>query len=221
MATAMRRSPARPDEAKRAHSPVLEGIRSPAAARRLTRELRPDVLNALASQLECPSARVRYGSLLIWADDVGGLHSARCEPYTMPHRDDPARPLTIRISVNHMHVPDLEDIARRAGILTPGGSPRQASRSARPRFDLSCLAHEAVDCAAWLGKFLRAYQQDDPSLIPSPPVPTYFWNGLTLDCNYAWSLRGWELIERYHDPGLVPEAPRLASLHEVERTARR
>ncbi|MBN2191235.1 MAG: hypothetical protein JW751_00315, partial [Polyangiaceae bacterium] len=115
--------------------------------------------------------------------------------------------LTIRISVNHMHVPHLEDIARRAGIVTPGGSPRQASRSARPRFELSCLPREAVDSAAWLGKFLRAYQQDDPSLIPSPPVPTYFWNGLTLDCNYAWSLPGWELIERYHDPAHVPEAP--------------
>lgn len=203
----------------RAHSPDLEGIRSPVAARRLVRELRPDVLDALASQLEWPSARGRRSSLLIWADDAGGTQSARCEPYTMPHRDDPARPLTIRISVNHLHVPHLEDIARRAGILTPGRSARLASARARPRFELSCLPREAVDYAAWLEKFLRAYEQDDPSLIPSPPVPTYFWNGLTLDCDYAWSLPGWELIERYHDPAHVPEAPRLASLHEVERMA--
>ena len=31
---------------------------------------------------------------------------------------------------------------------------------------------------------------------------------------------GWELIERYHSPGSqVPEAPRLATLHEIERMA--
>lgn len=223
MATAMKRAVERSSEAVGALSMDERAIRCPSAARRLVRALRPSVLDALASRLEWRSARVERSSLLVWADNAGALHSARCEPYTLPHRDDPARPLTIRISVNHLHVPHLEDVARRAGMPDTGASPCELStalRRKRPRFELSCLPHEAVDYAAWLGKFLRAHQQDDPYLIPSPPVPTYFWNGLTLDCNYAWSQLGWELIERYHYPhAAVPEPPPLAALIKVERNA--
>jgi hypothetical protein len=151
-----------------------------------------------------------------WCDSHGNLNSARCEAYTLPRREEPALPFTVRLSINHGYVSTLEEVARKAGIVErEGQAPRPALR---PRFELSCLPHEAVGYAAWLGEFLLAFEKNDPEAIPAPPYPTYFWNELDFDCRYAWSHSGWEAMETYHNQrGQVPEAPALATLHQPER----
>jgi hypothetical protein len=160
--------------------------------------IRHEVLEELAVALR---RRIGYSTrppFITWATRHGYIEAAQCEPFTLPGRDDPSRPLTVRVYINTPHIDSQRaaTVSRKAGLI-PSSSPYGFEPSRLWSLEFSMLPHEALDFVPYLAGLVLAHEEGDAARVPEPPLPTRLWQPTPLQLNYGWSEAGWAVIKDF------------------------
>lgn len=198
---------------------------------RLMAKLRPAFLDLLALELMRCTARPNEPTFLCWRSKNRRLESARCDPYFALSEVDPSPPLIVRVVVNKGAVEDVAELARQRGILV---EEQDLWRQPRWTFDLAVLPDELLLYAPFVASLVRAHEQQDPSLVVEPPVPTTSFlteaEVALPDEESAWSDAAWAVAAEYaamtdvelrRRLGGVPATSRSTPLNEQRRSAER
>lgn len=166
---------------------------SPRQARRRANAIREEFLRELAAALDRDVLFVERPRLIAWRSAQGRVEHARLEPYYLPDRRDPARPLILRASINYGGPADWKPILKRVGWEDRVRADRWW------KMELSMLPGEVLDYVPWLASVVGAHEHNDAARVIEPPHPTRFWQVEHLDRDYAWSEAAWDRAELYDE----------------------
>ena len=180
--------------------------REPSAteSRRLIKSVSQEFLLALRL-LRIDTPECGYGfidkkkTVTYWPGRGGCLEYAHVLPLITPARNDPARPLIIRVYINFFTFYGYEKIITDPNWQRITQGIRYEEQVRRWSMELSLLHNQVVDFAPWINSLIRAHNMDDESLVIEPPYPIRLWSKRIMDCRYAWSVSGWVRNREYDE----------------------
>ncbi|MFB3883540.1 MAG: hypothetical protein ACE149_19920 [Armatimonadota bacterium] len=148
-----------------------------------------------------------------WLDPDGLFNQAQMVTLSAPCVESLKAPLILRVSINHLRFFYAATVRKRADW--PAVSSWQ-EKPATWSYELSLLADQLMDFVPWVAQLVLAKTCQDERLLLSPPDACHFWVHPNLLCDYAWTVKAWEVNE---EERLATER-RQEMLREIHRRNR-